>query len=271
MATKAKRRIHPMPKLGWKDHLLYWAGITITFSSMLFCLFFPIHYRSKLAHSDLRVFIFSDGEGAFHFWWLLLVSGIFFIIVVKLYSARIPVFGRRDISYGPPAYPRVYPVLMKNKPRHWKSPKAAAAKKRKITVAAILLAIALILSVMVFPCSLYGRCELYHDGSVAIYDSANHVRTYSVEDMESVRLEAIPSRRYWSVGFVFTFSDGSTCEISIPKTSGDWTGNLLKAQHLKQFYGSILTVDADDLWRVVLSQKVDAAEKELLYDLFDAN
>ena len=24
MATKAKKNVHPMPKLGWKDLLLYW-------------------------------------------------------------------------------------------------------------------------------------------------------------------------------------------------------------------------------------------------------
>ena len=27
MATKAKKPVHPMPKLGWKDLLLYWTAM----------------------------------------------------------------------------------------------------------------------------------------------------------------------------------------------------------------------------------------------------
>ena len=271
MATKAKKRVHPMPKLGWKDQLLYWAGITITFSSMLFCLFFPIHYRSTLAYSDPRVFTFSDGEGTFHFWWLLFVSGIYFIIVVKLYSARIPVFGRNDISYGPPAYPRVYPLLMKNKPKHWVSAVDAARKKRIRIIAAVALIIVTVVSMILYPRSLYGRNELYEDGTVAVYDTYNNPKHYAVDDIESVSLEPISIRRGWTVGFVFTFSDGETCKITIPKSNGDWSVNLLKAQQLKKYYGPILTIDADGLWKVVLSQNADAVEKDLLYALFDTN
>lgn len=272
MATKAKKRVHPMPKLGWKDQLLYWIGLTLTLSGSVFCVFFPLYFRSKLISENVRVFASSDGKGSFHFIWLSVVLLFLFLsILFKLYNARIPVFGRKSISYGPPAYPRVYPLLMKNKPKHWISASEAARKKRMRIIAAIALIIVTVVSMILYPRSLYGRNELYEDGTVAVYDTYNSPKHYAVADMESVSLELISIRRGWTVGFVFTFSDGETCIITIPKSNGDWSVNLLKAQQLKKYYGPILTIDADGLWKVVLSQNADAVEKDLLYALFDVN
>ena len=53
MAKKAKKRIHPMPKLGWQDRLLYTLLIIICFGGSVGCLAFSpiIFFISQILKS----------------------------------------------------------------------------------------------------------------------------------------------------------------------------------------------------------------------------
>ena len=106
---------------------------------------FPTIYRRKLVESNINVIAFDYGEGTLHYLWLsilLLFAGL--IIVSGPYQQRLPVFGRADVTYGPPAYPRTYPLLMKNKPKFWKAPKKTAQKKKLIAILSTALVVAFV-------------------------------------------------------------------------------------------------------------------------------
>lgn len=128
MAKKAKKRIHPMPKLGWQDRLLYTLLIVVTFGGALGCLFFLRINRDRLLSADALTYEddISFMYGLFLFFFLLTVG---IIVIFGPCRKRKPIFGKKGVRYGPPAYPRVFPLLMKNKPQYWES--ASKIKKRK--------------------------------------------------------------------------------------------------------------------------------------------
>ena len=49
MATKAKKKTHPMPKLGWADQLIYWAAMILTGGFSLGCHFLVLIMQDNIA------------------------------------------------------------------------------------------------------------------------------------------------------------------------------------------------------------------------------
>ena len=68
MATKAKNKVHPMPKLGWKDMLLYWSAMARAFSMALSFIFVGT-IQEKIAFSDPAVIAQGYGQGN----WLFII------------------------------------------------------------------------------------------------------------------------------------------------------------------------------------------------------
>jgi hypothetical protein len=278
MAKKAKKRVHPMPKLGWKDLLLYWSLMILGYGGSFATLLFPIFYCGKVAERNPDMIAYSGGNGVLYGFWLaiwLLIFGV--IVTAGFYEPRRPIFGRSDIKYGPPAYPRIYPLLMKNKPKFWKSRKKLAQEKMERTVLVAALLTTLLLGIVLYPHSLYERQELLYDGSVVFYDTCNQESAhYRQHDMESVRLDVSSSarkyrRRSWYAENTFMFSDGKSCSYSVRTLGDDWTEAIRTAMELKVRYGDLMSIeDADQLWKVVRDQDMTTAEEELLYQLFEA-
>ena len=278
MARKAKKKIHPMPKLGWKDQLLYWTAMLTTGVGAFALLLFPAYYRDKLSDSNPLALSWSTGEGSLHHLWL--GFWLFFaciLIITVFYQKRIPVFGRSDIRYGPPAYPRVYPLFMKNKPKHWQSEKARikAVSRRRIIIG--ILVVSFLICAALYPLSLHGRFELLNDGTVVVFDSHNEEIThYTINDIDDVILDTDKTSggRYSSgssyARVKITFDDGDDCSFSVISFADNWTDAIHNAQRLKEIYGSILHIEGtEDLWKVVLDTDMTAAEEALLYELFE--
>lgn len=273
MARKAKKRVHPMPKLGWKDNLLYWSAMILIGCGWLASIFAPVILCDEIAFADERVVANVNGDGILHCFWMTFWFGVVLIFLVTLYERRLPVFGRTDIKYGPPAYPRTYPLLMKDKPYHWESPKKIAGRKKLYTVAAVVLVSTLLFSLAMYPTSLYSRQELHRDGTVAVYRSENEVEHYKFSQIEAVRLDTYRTGgkgvKKWTAAMVVCLSDGEEYRFSVGSFRGGWSENLRTMLDLKARYGSLVIIEGtEDLWRVAEDQKLEAAEEALLYELF---
>ena len=265
-----------MPRLGWQDQLLYWSAMILGFGGAVICPLFSVYYQEKLVSQNPDVIAHVGNGGVIYAFWLsgwLFVFGL--VIATVFYQRRIPVFGRSDIQYGPPTYPRIYPFLRKNNPKYWQSPKKLAQKKIRNMILAIGVLISLLFSIAMYPHSLYGRFELLYDGSVVCFDSQNQESAhYRLNDMESVRLDVSSSGkrlrdRRWYAEIVFTFSDGKLCSYSVRSLGDDWTEAIRTAIELKVRYGNLVSIEnADQLWQVIRDQKMTTAEKDLLYQLF---
>ncbi len=280
MARKAKKKIHPMPKLGWKDQVLYWTMMISTGVGELFCLFFPIYYRDKLTASNPQALSWCDDGWFLHSLWLSFWLFIICILIITmLYQKRIPVFGRTDIRYGPPAYPRVYPLFMKDKPKHWQSEKTKAKSTARKRIIISVLVISFLFCAALYPLSLAGRFELLNDGTVVVFDSNNRQKThYAISDIDEVRLDTgkTSGGRYgsgsWYARVTIQFSDGEHCRFSIRSFADNWTDAIHITQALKENYGSIFYIEGtEDLWKVVLDTDMTSAEVELLYQLFEVD
>jgi hypothetical protein len=275
MARKAKKRVHPMPKLGWKDLLLYWGLMILGYGGCFATLLFPLFYCGVVAARNPDMIAYSGGDGILYSFWLaiwLLIFGV--IVTAGFYEPRRPIFGRSDIKYGPPAYPRIYPLLMKNKPKFWQSSKKLAQKKMERTILVVVLLATLLLGIVLYPHSLYARQELLYDGSVVFYDTCNQeLAHYRQRDMESVSLDAERSggkNPHWYARFAFAFTDGKECSFSVYSLGDDWSDAIRTAEGLKARYGNLVAItDADDLWKVVMDQDLTPTEEEMLYRLFE--
>ena len=275
MPRKAKKKIHPMPKLGWKDQLLYWAGMLTAGIVALFCLFFPTHYRNKLSATNPALLSWDVGSGYLHSLWFCFWLFLLCILILVFYQKRIPVFGRDDIRYGPPAYPRVYPLLMKNKPRHWQGENAKKkhATRKWIITGALLTSF--LLCAALYPSSLASRYELLKNGTVVAFDSHNRQKArYAISDIEAVCLDTERTggrNRSWYARITIRFSDDEHCDFSIKSFADNWTDALYIAQKLKENYGPVFYIeDTQNLWRVALyNTDMTSEEIELLYQLFE--
>lgn len=279
MARKAKKKIHPMPKLGWKDQLLYWTAMLTTGIGAIIILLFPTYYRDKLTDSNPLALSWCTGERSLHNLWL--GFWLFFaciLIITVFYQNRTPVFGRTDIRYGPPAYPRVYPLFMKNKPKHWQSEKAKAKAVSRRRIVISVLVVSFLICAALYPLSLFGRYELLNDGTVVVFDSHNRQEThYAISNIDEVLLDTYKTAggRYssgsWYARVEITFDDGENCSFSVMSFADNWTDAIHRAQILKRIYGDKLHIEGtEDLWKVVLDTDMTSTEEELLYQLFEA-
>ena len=277
MATKAKKKIHPMPQLGWKDQLIYWVAIILTGGFSISGAFIVLLAQDDIAFSDPAVIARTVGRGNLYFIWLVLWCLIAFILILAgPYQQRIPILGRADIKYGPPAYPRVYPIFMKNKPNYWVSPKEAQKKKKTRIIMAILLTVTFFISAAMFPLSLYGRAVLNEDGSITVYDARNreehHYTTDEIAFVEFGNYQA--SGRYsssWHLHFVITTTDSEIYKFAAHSFSGTDLQQLQTMLRVKEdiYDNQCFVSGLENVPKVIQDQYRQEDEKELVYRLFE--
>lgn len=186
MATKAKKKVHPMPKLGFLDQMIYMAGYLLILVVSGILLWFFMFFFKDLALAEPGAAAYEAHGSIYWFFPFFLTFPLsLFIPWYCLHQKRYPFFGKRGVKYGPPAYPRTFPLFMKNKPQYWKSP--SQARMRKAT-AIFVVALNLVLLLLV-PLSVFGRDMLYEDGTVRDYSMFNNLkREYAPEDAQKVTL-----------------------------------------------------------------------------------
>ena len=232
--TKAKKKIPPMPKLGFADQMIYALGYLLILAVLVGLFWFRFFWIEDRMMAQPGAVAYEARESSSWFLpFLLSVMLSLFIPWYRLHSYRYPFFGKRGVKYGPPAYPRTFPLFMKNKPQYWKSP--SEARMRKAT--AIFVVVLNLLFLLQVPLSIYGRNMLYEDGTVRQYTVFDHIkREYAPEDAESVDL---------SIGWHRTGRYSQSLRLSVHMDYGD---------HEYTFYNRSFGHDWVDDMTEVLSQ-----------------
>lgn len=276
---KAKKNLHRMPKLSFLDQMLYWIGLLLLGASYLLLVLSPMLLRDKIAFSDDAVIAVTETASAF---WAVIPCLSFLLITLIpwtiLYNDRRPIFGLKNFQYGPPAWPKVYPLFMKNKPYVWVSERKKKEKKR----IAILLILILLVSFIPYPWSLYGRNCLYADGSIRQYSMFNNRKQEILpQEMESAEFSVYTytsgkytKTRHW--GVQITLSTGSKRQHTFQ--SGDFRrapqsgtpGWLTEMVRLTDCYDPeiICFSNQEELRKVAIDHELTAEAQHLLYQLF---
>lgn len=279
MARKAKKRMHKMPPLSFVDKAIYWFIFLLLCGANIVLLFGPLHLRHMIAFADESVAAAEDNISTY---WLVVPWMTFFLMTfilwVQAYQNRKPIFGKRNFKYGPPAWPKEYPLFMKNKPYVFVSERK---KKERKQVAALLLVV-LLISFIPLPWSLYGRDCLRYNGSIVQYNMFNkEIHNYSSWEIEKIKIETFRystgkryKTRHWGVRMVFITNNGKKYAFDQREFRDDVESDslywLVAMLNIKQRYDPhIFSYEGvDDLERVIANKKLSAEETQLLYTLF---
>lgn len=262
-----------MPKLSFVDKLIYGVLYVLFIGVTVLIMAIPFVAGDRIAFADPLVVASDARAGTL---WALAPTLTFFLMGLILLEIargdRYPIFGRRDIQYGPPKYPKIYPLFMKNKPKVWVSENA---KKSKKTIAVVLVVV-LLLSFLPYPLSFYGRDCLYRDGSIEQYNAFNvKTRSFLSRDITAVKIETTrsSSRRrvsdHYGVTVTLTTNVGKSYSFDAGDFgSDDWLSQMLA---LKRRYDShIVTYETEySLEKVIREYNMSKEETALLYQLFE--
>ena len=268
-----------MPPLSFVDKLIYWFLMLLSMVLMLGWFAGTLLLRDQIAFRDEMVIAVDDH---YIIVWALVPCMTFFIMAFALleqaYQSRKPIFGVRNFQYGPPKWPKEYPLFMKNKPPVFISERKQKERKQQ----AVFLLAVLLISLIPYPRSLFGRDCLNGDGSIVQYNMFNgKAQEFSPGEIESVQIEThritIGKRaksRIWSVRMVFTTDSGKEYSFLARDfrydSSADipyWLTAMLQVK--RRYDPGIITYSGEEyLEKVVSDKNLTEAETQLLYELF---
>ena len=274
MARKAKKKLHRMPPLSFVDKLIYWLIMALLIATYFALPMGVFLLRDRIAYQDTTVVAKYDHGSLL---WLLVPWMTYFLMTFLLwiqpYQDRKPIFGLRNFKYGPPAFPKVYPLFMKNKPAVYISER----KKNEKRGIALLLVVILLVSFIPLPWSLYGRTCLHSDGSMVRYNIFNQVtKEFSAGDVESVEVKAYHAKqgkhsRVWTVQIKFTTEHGRSFSYQMRDFRGNNSETLSSMLQVKgRYHPSVITyVGTEHLGSVIADHKLSPQAQTMLYELFN--
>ena len=274
MPRKAKKYVHPMPPLSALDKVIYLSAIWLLAIAGIAFLFSGFWVREVLAFRDEAVIAYDTNSQGWNlpFSFLLLFFALW--IYLDPYNARLPLFGRRNFRYGPPAWPRTYPLLMKNRPKPQRTPRQRIIRKR-ICIAVIVISLACSITI---PWGLCQRDCLNQNGSITAYNIWNAEKdNYLSGQIESVEFKAYRTsrrRRSWRkqyhVQVIMTTRDGEQFTFVCFNFQDDehWVHAMLqlKARYTPEI---IHYSGAEYLQDVIDYYDMTTDEAQLLYQLFN--
>jgi hypothetical protein len=258
-----------MPKLGWKDQLLYWSLIIPNMAFSLGGIFIAMLAQDKAAFSDERVIAATVGEGNLNSFYLTFWCMVAFVVLLAGFQQhRVPIFGRKDVTYGPPKYDAVYPLLRKDRPKKTLS---QSQKKWRI-IAAVLILGSFLFSVAMFPRSFYGRAVMLKDGTIAVYNASNElVHHYSSNVITAVQLDTYSAGRFpsWHAEIVVYTADSQSFSFPAHCFAGNELQELKNMLSMKYRFGDLVTIHGtENIEQVIQDQYSDPGEQALLRFLF---
>lgn len=279
MPRKAKKRMHEMPPLSFLDKLIYWTAFVLLCVAYGALVLGPMYLRNQIAFSNPAVIAAIDH---FSTMWLMVPWLTFFLMTFLLwhgpYQKRIPIFGKRNFKYGPPAWPKIYPLFMKDKPHVWVSERAKKDRKRL----AVILLIILLISFIPLPWSLYGRDCLRNDGSIVQYNMFNReTDVFTSGDIADLEIEAYryttgkyASKAHYGVRLIFRTDSGEKFIFAHRDFRSDrefdtvyWLEWMLRI--IERYDPGIIHCDGQEkLDRVITDRALSQKEVQKLYQLF---
>lgn len=279
MARKKKPRKPQMPPLGTLDKWIYGIALAVTGVGMLGFLLLGWLLSKGIAFADPRV-VAADYGGLAG----ILLSGwcvVVFMTLLLRANRDHPIFGRKDISYGPPKYPEIYPLMMKNAPDTWRSPTVAANRRINRKILLWLAVGTLVISMAAFLLGLNNRTVLHGEGSISVYSGWNREKEhFDTQDVLEVRLNTYLQRggkgepSSWNVETYVVFEERSY-RFRAVDFEGDWFRRLQTMLSLKQEYMRrgipVVIGGTDRLEDVIDDRNLGPEEVELLYRLFEVS
>lgn len=258
MKKQKHEKIKKMPKLGWKDHILYISALFIVFGLGNGTLFLQTLLTDSIAFSTPDVIAVRGKCGAFAVPLMLFLIFAGILIVLPFYTLRYPIFGRKDISYGAPKYPSIYPLLMKNKPQLYVPQKEKQRENRFRKRFAIITAAIFLICIALYPFSICGRSVMLQDGSIEIFSVLNNkTRTYQTEDIQTVVLDfdyINHSHRIfngkWYPELTIHTSDHEEFHFTANQLNGSISQSLQTMLDMKALYGELIQIKGTEhLWK----------------------
>ena len=194
-------------------------------------------------------------------------------LFIWMREKRYPVFGNREVMYGPPQYNEVYPLLGRHEvschpSEEWK--KTAATLK-----CLWLLSFTVLLSGLLLITPAYVLTE---EDSVEVRNRLGRItETYTVEQITSMELEMLRIRYVCDVGMRLEMADGEEfffrsdhMDFTIDPETGE-NRVLTTMQRIKdQLPPAAITIEGvDSLPEVVEDWSMSPAEEAQLYALFE--
>lgn len=279
MPRKAKKAMHRMPPLSFVDKLIYWTIFLLIAAADILLIFGPLMLRNTIAFADETVVAMEDNISVL---WILIPQLTFivttFVLWYNPYTDRRPIFGKKNFKYGPPAWPKVYPLFMKNKPYVFVSERK---RKERRLYATIVVAI-LLTSFIPFPLALFGRDCLYTDGSIQQYNMLNFpTKQFDPNEISELTIEVRSystgkyyKTRHWGVQLVFMTDTGKKYSFDHSdfrdRNDGEPRNWLTAMTAIKEYYdvGIIYYDNVEDLPLVLSDNEMSQEEAEILYTLF---
>lgn len=261
---------HNMPKLGWADQLIYWALIIPTLLFSLFCLIIAQWAQERVAFADHRVIAATIGEGNLSCFFLMFwCMAVYVILLAGFWQRRIPLWGRKDIAYGPPKYPPIYPLLRKD----FRKQPLTSRQKRHRTLLVLAALLTFLFSAAMFPRSFYGRAVMLEDGTIDVYNATNNLtQHYTAAEILEVRLDTYAAGKYggdWTAEMVVYTQDQEQFRFATYCFAGDELQQLQTMLSMKIQYASLVIMEGDeDLDKVIHDQYSGSNEQALLLELF---
>ncbi len=279
---KNKRKKLKMPPLSLLDQAIY--GFLGVCSFLLVFLLFiaPMLYGQYIPFVDEQVIAYQSRENfGFAAPFLFYVIATVASVLGGANSSRLPIFGKRGVKYGPPNYPPVYPIFMKNRPSKWVSEKKK--ESRRITVWMWLAGFVICLAL--YPLSFSGRICLTQDGIVQVYNAFNRIKAeYHPEQIETVTFDTYQPSHYHNTrgpDLNFLKDRDWKCVVNITVLGGkeysfvqdnfrEPMDPLEPMGHLKTLYPpEIITYEGTDhLHDVALDNYFTEEETKMLYELY---
>lgn len=279
MAKKRRkpRRRPQIPALSRTDKAIYHVLMLLSPVFGFGLLYLATEWQSAIAAEGGTVAAVTNPLGGI----LLLLFAFFHaLIFLQLKQEKVHLFGRRDITYGPPQWRAAYPIFRKH-PKVERS--ADELWSLRWRCGAYLTAWAVVLAV--FFLTLCPRSAWNADGSVTVWGSFNQVKTeYAAEEITRVCFETTSIRTggrrsghyQASVQVRVTTADGEMFRFDpsdFNYLSGEWDDGLRAMVRLKAFFDPDIIeyrIDPEnDLEDVISERNYDEEMTALLYLLFE--
>lgn len=184
---KKKQRRPQVPALSRYDKAIYNVLAALSTVMGFVALFLFVRLQGRMT-ADQAVLAVSDNPvgGFLLFAYVFSHVGVF----LELKQHKVHLFGRRDITYGPPKWKEAYPIFRKH-PKVSRKPEEL--RKLRLEWIGYLAGWAVVLAVCCM--TFFPRQVWMMDGSVKVYDRCNQLtQRYAHGDMEQLRFETTWSK-----------------------------------------------------------------------------
>ena len=271
MQRKKAKKDHPLPELGFADHLLYVGFAMICFVPVMI----SVLYRPAGAYFTQTDQISFDPYCEALIIPAVTIAVLMAMIGILFWRRRYPVFGNPNVCYGPPAWPReIYPICWKDLPNY----RTARTYRKIATFIVIILICLLCFSLTLFYWAHNGVAYLLDDGRLQCYDIwGNEENTYSKHnvDIAEFSIETYPSKGHgtqYKIVMYLHMDDGNCYSFKWTDFRRDhadrslWIKTMLSVKNSMD--GKIMIRNAQTLEKFLRDRNINPEDAELLRQLF---